>query len=303
MKELEFKGYKDFPITIYVWDEVEKPKAVVQLVHGMVEHLRRYDRFATALNKAGYIVIGDDHRAHGHTVKDGRYGVAEITCFDDTINDIIAITEYAEKEFKLPIYIFGHSYGSFLTQAYLQRASEKVEGAIICGSARQDGLNVKAGAVLSEIQYKLYGADKPAKLIDKMAFGGFDRYFKAEKQDRAWLSSDREEVEKNIADPECNFIPSIGFYYSLLHGCLGLYTPKGLSCIRKDLPLLIVSGDRDPVGGNGKLVKALYDTYAECAMSNIKLKLYNNCRHELLNEVNRQEVTQDLIDFLDSLQK
>lgn len=300
MIEYKFKGFKDYELNIYEWNEVKNAKAVVQIVHGMAEHCFRYDRFARFLNDNGYIVIGDDHRAHGKTSGNNLGQVPKGgDCFNNTVHDLIMITDFIKSKFNLPIIIFGHSYGSFLTQAYIQKASEKVIGAVICASARQDTILATMGRFITTLQLKLFGADKPAKLMNDLTFKPYNKKFKNEKNEFSWVTGDKSELQKYIDDEYCGQVMSIGFFHSFLHGLKKLYGAQNLASIRKDLSLFIVSGDCDPVGGDGKLVKKLYDTYAETAIQSVKLKLYPGGRHEILNEVNRDDVMDDILSFFE----
>lgn len=301
MKEIIFYGYKDYKLNLAVWDEVRNPVAVVQILHGMAEHIGRYDDFARYLNSKGYIVLGDDHRGHGKTAGAANLGkVPDGDCFFDTVQDEILITKYAEDNYKLPVIIFGHSYGSFLAQAYIQRNSGVISGAVLCGSACQNGADVKAGKLISAVQHALYGKDAEAKLIRKMSFGAYDAQFIGENKEFAWGNRDDAEREKYLADPMCNFTLSLGFYKSFFKALCKIYRSKNLSNIRKDLPVFIISGDRDPVGGNGRLVSKLYEKYIDAGLGAVSMKLYPEARHEILNEINKEEVYSDVNDFVET---
>lgn len=301
MKEIIFYGYKDYKLNLAVWDEVENPKAVVQVLHGMAEHIGRYADFARYLNENGYVVLGDDHRGHGKTAGLDNLGkVPEGDCFWDTVQDEILITKYATDTYGLPVIIFGHSYGSFLTQAYIQRNSGVIAGAVLCGSACQNGADVKAGKLISKIQTAIYGKDAPATMIRKMSFGSYDAQFIGENKEFAWGNRDDKEREKYLADPMCNFTLSLGFYKSFFRALCKIYRSKNLSNIRKDLPIFIISGDRDPVGGNGKLVSRLYEKYIDAGLAGVSMKLYPEARHEILNELNKEEVYGDVRDFVET---
>ena len=297
MKQNMFAGYKDYPINLAVWDEVEGPvKGVVQILHGMVEHIGRYDEFGRFLNKNGYVALGDDHRGHGVTAQ-GRLGVVpEGDCFNDTVEDEILIGKYARETYDAPLLVFGHSYGSFLTQRYIQKSSE-ISAAVLCGSACMDIPDVKAGLAVANMQAKIFGKDKEANLIRGMSFGPYNAQFKAEKKENAWLTRDDERREKYNADPMCNYTMSIGFYTSFFAALRKLYAPEALSGIPKELPVYIISGDKDPVGGNGKLINKLYEVYKDNGLLNVSVKLYPDARHELLNELNRDEVMADVLNF------
>ncbi len=299
MKEIEFKGFNDYELNVAIWDEVQEPKAVLQIMHGMVEHIARYDDFARYLNANGYIVIGDDHRGHGKTAK-GRLGVTpKGDCFRDTVEDAIAIGKWAVEQYNLPLMLFGHSYGSFLSQSYIQKAGKQLKAVILCGSACKNTADVKLGRGVAKMQYSLFGGEKPAKMIKDMSFGPYNAQFK-EGKENAWLTRDDSKREEYNSDPMCNYTMCIAFYKSLF-GALGkLYKPDAMAAVRKDLPILIISGDCDPVGGNGKLVDRLYNIYKEYGVMDVSIKLYNGARHELINELNKDEVYADVLRFLDA---
>ncbi len=300
MKEFKLKSFDGTEIFCYAWDEVKKPIAVVQIAHGMGEHCARYDHFASFLNSNGYIVVADDHRAHGKTCGYDNRGIADGDCFNDTISDMINLTKYAKDKYKLPVLLLGHSYGSFLSQGYIQKNAANIAGVVLSGSAYMNIPLTKVGKIIAIVQAYLFGNDKPAKLIAKMSFEAYDKPFAAEKQKFAWLSRDADVSKKYIADPFCgaHFAMSLGFQVSFFKGLGKLYTPKGLAAIPKELPILIVSGDKDPVGGDGKLVTRLYEEYKALGLSKAEFKLYADARHEILNETNKDEVYGDVLSFI-----
>lgn len=301
MKEFNFTGFNDYPINLAVWDEVEgEIKGVVQILHGMVEHIKRYDEFARFLNAHGYVVLGDDHRAHGVTAQGSLGVVPDGDCFADTVEDAILIGKYARETYKVPLLVFGHSYGSFLTQRYIQKCGE-MKAVVLCGSACMDIPDVKAGLCVEKMQAALFGEKKKANLIRKMSFGPYNNAFKGEKKENAWLTRDDVRREAYNADPMCNYTMSIGFYTSFFSALSKLYSPEALSGISKDLPVFIISGDRDPVGGMGKLINRLYEVYKDNGLSRIEVKLYPEARHELLNELCREEVMGDVLAFYDGV--
>lgn len=301
MKEFNFTGFGDYPINLAVWDEVEgEIKGVVQILHGMVEHIKRYDEFARFLNAHGYVVLGDDHRAHGVTAQGSLGVVPDGDCFADTVEDAILIGKYARETYKAPLLVFGHSYGSFLTQRYIQKCGE-MKAVVLCGSACMDIPDVKAGLCVAKMQAALFGEKKKANLIRKMSFGPYNNAFKEEKKENAWLTRDDVRREAYNADPMCNYTMSIGFYTSFFSALSKLYSPEALSGISKDLPVFIISGDRDPVGGMGKLINRLYEVYKDNGLSHVEVKLYPEARHELLNELCREEVMGDVLTFYDGV--
>ena len=300
MEEFSIISFDGADIVCYQWSDVENPIAVVQIAHGMGEHCGRYDDFASFLNKNGFIVIAEDHRGHGKTCGYENRGIVEGDSYNDTISDMIALTGYAQKKFKLPIVLLGHSYGSFLSQGYIERNGDALAGVILSGSAYMNTAQVAFGRIVAKIQNAVFGGKKPAKLIGKLSFGAYDKQFKEENQPFAWLTRDKEVVKKYIADEFCGaaFDMSIAFQKSFFYGLKTVYLPESLNRIPKSLPVLISSGDKDPVGGNGALVTRLYEEYKALGLSDLDIKLYPDARHEILNEINKDEVYADFLAFI-----
>ena len=298
MKRNAYKARDGKELSLVSWDNVAAPVAVVQILHGMSEHIARYDDFANALNKAGFIVIGEDHRGHGYTDND-RLGLIEEgkNIFEETVSDAIELTAYAKVKYRLPVIIFGHSYGSFLLQRYISYTSSQIHGAILCGSACMEGLIVNASCLLTRNKNKPNACDKPGKFFADVTFGAYDKAYKGEGKN-AWLSRDKEQVEKYNADPLCGFTCSMGFYHYFFRGFKALKQSHHLK-LRKDLPLFIISGSDDKVGGDGKLVFKLEEKYKKLGLKPT-LRLYKDARHELLNEINKAEVYEDVINFVNS---
>lgn len=284
-------------LSVVYWDNVPAPIATVQILHGMSEHIERYDDFARALNKAGYIVIGADHRGHGYTDKDRLGKVGDTDIFEDSVSDAIELTAYAKVRYRLPVIVFGHSYGSFLLQRYLSYTSSQIHGAVLCGSACMEGFIVGLSCLLTNGKNKPKHRDNPGKMFADMTFGSYDKKYKKEGLN-AWLSRDEEQVKKYNADPMCGFTCSMGFYHYFFRGFKAI-SKSDYKKLRKDLPLLIISGADDKVGGDGKLVKKLDAKYRKLGL-NPTLKLYEGARHEILNEINKTEVYEDVINFVKS---
>lgn len=298
MKEFTFESFDNTEITYYVWDDVEQPKGVVQLLHGMTEHAGRYDNFAKFLNANGFIVFADDHRAHGKTAK-GKYGVAEKNNFDSTVRDEIVLSGIIRKQYSLPLIVFGHSYGSFLTQRYIQCNSKNIAAAVLSGSAYMKNAIAAMGRMVTGVQAFFFDVHKKDKLLDKVVFGSYDKKFKNEKLKNTWLSRDKEVVKAYNADERCTFIQSIGFQYSFMHGFKQLYQSSNLNTIRKDLPLYVTGGNDDPLSA-GKL-NLLWEMYEKLGIKRVEHKVYDGARHEILNEINKEEVYTDILQFLESV--
>lgn len=297
MEQGFFESFDKEKIFVYVWDKVENPKGIVQIFHGMAEHAGRYDNFAKFLNKHGYIVVADDHRAHGKTAgSPEKVGIYESTSnlFYDTLIDELHLSKCLDKEYHLPIYVFGHSYGSFLCQAYIEKGSH-FKKAIICGSAlMKDRFDVKMGKLVSLLTMKCKGKNKPAKLVAKLSFGKYDKQVKT----GSWLNTDESEVAKYYADPYCGKVMSAKFYVDFFRTFDWIYKKEHMNKISKKLPIFIISGKNDPVGNMGKSVNDLYKFYLNYDL-NVKMKQYENARHEILNEPIKETVYNDVLNFIE----
>lgn len=287
-------------IFLRIWNQVEKPKGIVQIIHGMAEHSARYETFALFLNKKGYIIYADDHRGHGHSLTEEEvFGYIGENGFQKIVKDEQLISELIKNKYpQLPLFIFAHSFGSFIGQEYIIQYSEKIDGMILSGSAKQNGLDVKMGRVLATFQNTVFDDKKEAKLIDQLSFGSFNKKFKDQKPTSSWLTRDAKVVDQYKKDELSGFVSPINFYYELFHTFKSLYQTKRLKKIEKDLPLLIISGDMDPVGKYGKAVQALYEQYVQLDLENVNIKLFKDARHELVNELNNQEVFSYIDDWL-----
>ncbi|MDE6275839.1 MAG: alpha/beta hydrolase [Clostridia bacterium] len=301
--EKTIKGFDDYQVVMSIWEPDQAPKGIVQIFHGMVEHIDRYEEFAHYLNAKGYIVAGDDHRGHGRTAGVDFLGKVPFGhTYFDTIDDEKVITSYLKERYgDLPLFVFAHSYGSFLGQGYIQQNSKNIDGCILSGSANMSGIEPKIGRFVANIQHKLHGKDKTAEFIKNMTFGAYEKPFKKEKRVNAWLNRDAAACEKYNADKFCNYTMSVGFYKNFFDGLCRIYEPERLAEIDKKLPILIVAGDKDPVGKMGKLVSKLYDMYTQLGIDDVKIKLYEDARHEIINELNKDEVFADIAGWLDNL--
>ena len=295
MKKEIFKSFDGTELVCQLWDEVEAPKGVVQLSHGMAEHIERYDAFAQYLNKNGFIVFGDNHRAHGETAGD-HVGYQDGNIFEDTAQDLIAITKMLKEKYNLPVVLLGHSYGSFLSQRYLELNGDAV-GVILSGSAKMSGLLPAVGKMVANIIYSEDNAKEPGTTMDKLSFGSYNKPFKADGE-FAWLSRDLENNKKYVADPLSGMVMSSAFFKYFMDGLANMYKKENLALVKKDAKIRIFSGDKDPVGSNGKSPVALCDMYKGLGIADVKVKLYPDARHEILNEINKEEVYKDMLDAI-----
>jgi alpha-beta hydrolase superfamily lysophospholipase len=276
---------------------VENMKAVVICVHGMCEHSLRYEEFALFLNQKGFSVITYDSRGHGNSLLKGEdKGYQGKDGFNKMVLDLNRIV--LDTKAKIPnhkIYILGHSMGSFVLERYIQLYDE-VDGVIISGSNFGTKF-VKIGRFISKLVCLIRGKKRPGKLIEKLSFGNYNTAFKPNRTKFDWLSRDESSVDKYLADDFCGFTCSNQFYYDFLRGLIELSKKRNMSLIKAKLPILIISGAKDPVGYQGEGVKRLYQVLKK-SVAKVDLKLYPDGRHEMLNELNKTEVFSDIYNWL-----
>jgi alpha-beta hydrolase superfamily lysophospholipase len=271
------------PITTYRWDPDGPPRGIVQLTHGMGEHLRRYERLAGALTAAGFAVQGQDHRGHGATApSEAEYGQLGAAGWDGLVNDVDVLVERAHAEHPdLPVVLLGHSMGSFAAQQYVLDHSDRIAGLVLSGTAAIDLL-------------------EPAlDLSAPLDLSAFNAPFAPARTDFDWLSRDEAEVDAYVADPRCGFgIDSEGGK-EMFARARAVADPERLARIRPDLPVYVTVGEHDPVGGGGQLVGALVDRLRGTGLTDVSVTVWPGARHEVFNETNRDEVTAALLAWLD----
>ena len=280
-----------------LWRPEGAPRAVVQLVHGMAEHMDRYDPVARRLNRAGLAVIGHTHLGHGPRAQRQGY-FADHDGWQRLIDDVHRLRGIAQEQFPgLPYLMLGHSMGSFVTRCYLQEHGEGLAGAMLSGTGHFDRKTVTAALAAANLVCLLGGARKPSALIDRLAFGGCNKPFAPCRTDFDWLSRADAEVDKYVADPYCGFLFTGSGYRELFRGLKRLTDLEALRRMPKELPLLLFSGDSDPVGGMGRGVEQVAREMRDAGMEHVEVRLYPGGRHEILNETNRDEVVRDVIIF------
>ncbi|HDR4872512.1 MULTISPECIES: alpha/beta hydrolase [Bacillus cereus group] len=283
------------------WLPERDPRGIIQIAHGMTEHAGVYTDFIAALLKAGYGVYAHDHKGHGKTVKrEEDYGHFKPNVgWNEAVSDVIFVSETIRKEQTCPLFLLGHSMGSFLSRRAVQLKGELYDGFLISGTGGNPGILGSIGHKVATIEMKLRGEKTKSPMLNFLSFGNFNSHFKPNRTKFDWLSSDNSQVDKYIADPLCGFICTTSFYRELFSGVLEVNKLEEFKKTPKNLPIHIFSGDRDPVGDMGKGVKEVYENYKKCGVKDVTLRLYENGRHEMFHEVNKDEVFQDLISWLD----
>jgi len=277
--------------------DVERPVCIFQIVHGMAEHIERYDEFARFLAEKGILVVGEDHLGHGKSVPEG--GTYGYFCEEDAANvlvrDVHRLKKIIQEQYPGILYlIMGHSMGSFIIRNYLFSYGSGVGGAVIVGTGMQPKFKYMAAQMVTAVQKVFCGSRHIGKFIDKASFGKFNDRFRPVRTKFDWLSRNEENVDRYIADPMCGFIFTLNGFaalFELIHNCSDA---QKIEKMPKQLPILLVSGADDPVGDYGKGVEKVYHSYQEHSMQNVQMKLYEKDRHELLNEIDREQVYGDI---------
>ncbi|MDE6401895.1 MAG: lysophospholipase, partial [Clostridiales bacterium] len=281
------------------WDNVKTPRAAVVMVHGMCEYIARYNDFCEFLGQSGYNVIGMDNRGFGDTDADAR-GKGYVGMFEATVDDIAREVEIAKSRWNVDrVYVIGHSYGSILTQRFIERYHKEVCGAILCGTTMQGGITLAFGRRIAKRKAKK-DPNADGKLFAKMTFEAYDK--KLKDGVNGWINRDKAEVEKYNADEKCAGVGicSVMFYKEMFGGLTAINKERGNT--PSSFPVMIASGTDDGVGGYGKLIKKLVKAYRKRGIYPV-VKMYEGGRHELLNEINKDVVYEDFVGFLDNCEQ
>ncbi len=279
-----------------------EPKAVVQLVHGISEYIARYDAFARFLTAHGYAVVGHDHLGHGRTAAGPEeYGFfAEKDGWRYILKDTHTLRLDTGERFPgVPYFLMGHSMGSFVARGYLIEYSGTVDGCILSGTGQEAPGVISLGNVASSILGKLKGSRAHSAFLNKFSVGAYNARFKPNRTTADWISRDEAVVDAYLADPLCNFLPTIGMYRDIFKGMEFLSLPDNLRKMDSFVPVYLFSGDKDPVGEEGEGVRRVYSILRYNGVREVAIKLYPDGRHEMLNEINREEVFQDTLDWLE----
>lgn len=285
---------------VNAWMPPGSPRAVVMLAHGMAEHSGRYDRLGAALVEAGFALYAHDQRGHGRTAAHGVLGhYADEDGWNKVVADLASLhASIAQRHQGAPVFLLGHSMGSYIAQAYLMHHGASLQGAVLSGSNFQPVSLYRTAAVVARIERWRQGPTGRSALIEFLSFGSFNKKFKPVRTPFDWLSRDPAEVDNYIADPLCGFRCTNQFWLDLLGGLQQISESSNLAQIDKSLPLLIIGGGCDPVS-EGKRLKDLAHALSGTDHQSVTLNIYPQARHEILNESNREEVTHDLLAWLE----
>ena len=294
---------KDGIHTIYAtkWQSDDiSPIAILQLIHGMAEHIERYDEFACYLAQKGYIVVGDDHLGHGKSAKEyGDYGYfCEKNADSVLVSDEHRLKEVMQKKEKeLPYFMLGHSMGSLILRNYLIQYGQEIDGAILCGTPNNGSVKVRIARIISGL-LKLCGKSREkSAFLDRLVFGSYNK--RTEKRTCFdWTNIDEKVVDEYMNDPQCGFLFTVNGFDTMFQLSANVNKMSLLKRIPKDLPILLIAGKEDPVGNYGKGVAHVYRQYRQLGIAGAELKLYDNARHEILFEPEKDIVFADICNWL-----
>lgn len=292
------------------WAPDGAPAAVLQIAHGMVEFIDRYDRFARFLAENGVAVVGNDHLGHGESVNSrddlGFFAVAnmnpkQLSTYGNScvIGDMYTLQQRTMEKFPgVPYFFLGHSMGSFLARQYIQLHADELRGAIIMGTGQQSPATLKAAKAICRVIARSKGERFRSPLLTNMALGSNNKKFEPARTANDWLTKDEKIVDAYNANPLNNFKFTVNAFFNMFSGIEICSDPANIAKIPKTFPILIVSGADDPVGGFGKGVKQVADAYKKAGLTDVQMKLYEGDRHEILNELDHDVVDDDILSWL-----
>ena len=287
-------------IHLQTWSPAGDPCGAIQLLHGLGEHIMRYERFAEAAVARGYIVYGHDHRGHGLSEGDRGY-FADEDGWHKVVEDVRVVNDHIRAAHpSAPVVMLAHSMGSFIGETFAMHYGARLQGLLLSGSSRPQRLQVMPGRLLAKLESFRVGKRGNSALINALGFSAFNRPFRPVRTEMDWLSRDEAEVDRYLADPLCGGPFTCGLWLDFMAGLQELASDHAVTRIPSDLPVLVSGGSVDPVGGEKGMTR-LAMQYMQTLHQRVKLKIYPEGRHEMLNEINRDEVTADWLDWIDQV--
>ena len=283
------------------WTPEGQPRAVVQIIHGIAEFVERYDDFANFLTDHGILVVAEDHMGHGQSINgEGIQGYFHGGWFT-AVEDTMQLLEDTQKEFPdIPYILFGHSMGSFMARTILCKYPDcGLTGAVICGTGWQPAFALPALIKVVEGICKATGETKPNEMLQNMVFGSYNKKVEHPRTSFDWLSRDSKIVDDYIAHPLCGFIASAGLLREMLKGIHYIEQQANLAHMKKNMPGFFIAGGDDPVGPYGKGVHTCAEAFRKAGMEDVSVRIYPLCRHEILNEINREQVYADVLKWVE----
>ncbi|MDE5697911.1 MAG: alpha/beta hydrolase [Lachnospiraceae bacterium] len=290
-------------LRVVLWEPEGEVRAVVQISHGMIEMIDRYEDFALFLNKHGYAVIGNDHLGHGLTAgNDADLGYFCPRSMSATVvADLHRVTKYARKKYKnKPYFLLGHSMGSFMARRYLMTYGMDLDGAIICGTGSQSWPVLIAGPIVANALRLVFGDRFRSRLLEKSAFGAYQKRIPNPRTKSDWMTRDTKIVDFCRSNKYCSFIFTVNGYRTLFEVLAFIQKKQNIDRIPTELPMFFIAGGQDPVGHYGRDVRKVAARYERAGVEDVSLKIYQEDRHEVLNELDRDQVYRDVLSWLDT---
>ena len=283
------------------WQGEGKPRAIVQISHGICEYVERYAPFAEYLAEHGFLVVGNDHLGHGKSFQDPtRQGLfAEKDGWSLVVRDIEALRAKTAGEHPgVPYFLLGHSMGSFLARTYLIRYPGRVDGALICGTGQQPQRLLRLGLGVTEALCRVRGPRYRSAAVKQMTFGSYNRRIQPVRTPDDWVCGDESVIDAYVKDPGCQLLPTVSLYRDMLGGIRFISQPENLAKMDKTTPVFFFAGAEDPVGDYGEGVTRAYDSFVRAGCSDVKKTLYPGARHEVLNDRTRDQVWSDVLAWI-----
>lgn len=287
---------------VVLWEPEGNVRGVLQISHGMIEMIDRYDDFARYLNENGFAVIGNDHLGHGITAgSDADLGYfCRKNMSATVVADLHRITVYAKKHYKdVPLFLLGHSMGSFMARRYIMTYGSELTGAIIVGTGKQSAFALAAGKIMSALIRLFKGDRYRSKLIGHCIFDGYQKHIESPRTQCDWITRDDAIVDFYCENKYCNFKFTVNGYRTLFEVLTFIQKDKNIRRIPCELPLLFLAGGMDPVGDYGKAVNEVCREYKKKGINDVSMKLYPDDRHEILNELDRKQVYEDVLRWME----
>ena len=278
-------------------------RAVLQISHGIAEHIDRYEDFMFFLAENGIVSVGDDHLGHGKSYRDNtdKGFFADKDGWNCVVDDMHRLYEQMKSDFpSVPYILLGHSMGSFLIRTYMIRYPDDYDLAILSGTGHQDKALIYGGSLIADVLCQTQGATAIGDTLNKIAFGSYLKRIENPRTPFDWLSRDDQTVDRYIADENCGFTAKNGLYRDMMHGLKFITNPDNLALMNKAKPVYFMSGEEDPVGDYGKGVERAYKAFCDAGCQDVTIRLYPGGRHEMLNEINHDAVYQDILTWIDS---
>jgi alpha-beta hydrolase superfamily lysophospholipase len=288
-------------IQCFKWSDSRQCDAAIQIVHGMAEHASRYDNFAEFLVNSGFVVYANDHRGHGLTagIYENTGYFADKNGWEIVTDNVYQLSEIIKKDNPdIPLFLFGHSMGSLIARNYISKYTDAIKGVILSGTLYNPAYMLIFGNMIANIQKLFHRRNHRSKLLGVLSFGNFNKKFKPARTVFDWISSDKHTVDIYKKDMFCGFHCSASLYSDIFSGILHIQKDKVIKKTPFDMSLMLISGESDPVGNFGKGVKKVHKLYKDNGVQDIEIILYKDGRHEMINEINKEQVYSDILSWI-----